>query len=503
MVDIAISLIFVYFTLSLLSSEIQELLKTLLQWKAVHLKESIEGLLGGNVSEQTQQQTQALRTLANQLYSNPLISSLNHSAKGTVASKIVPKVTQVFGDQKSGPSKIPASTFAATLLDEFDVLGLYRKLIVARIEYKLVQAIEPGKETEYDERAKAEIDEVLAAYQGKQISLKVAIQKLAEEAQEDQDLFKPKAFKRYFSTPEAVERVTAKLQISLADGIRIVRACLNLKDNGSFQTALKQLGPNPSFDQVRDTLEQLRQTDPGFDQVVPRSVTQAILLITLFWTSPLFQNIREQEQKVYKIPPELWNNLERLADTALTKVDDLSQEAKQFETEISTWFDQSMERAAGVYARNNKLISLTIALLVAVAANADTFYMVDHFSKAGTIESAVVQVAGDLSPADLDNPDRINQLTANITLPLGWTGDTLAGEHTLTQSLVAAAPTAFGFVQGLPFFVLRLPGWIVTGAAISMGASFWYNLLKKFIDVRNAGQEPPKQTTTSANAPSQ
>ena len=45
-VDITISLIVIYFALSLLSSEIQELLTTLLQWRAVHLKQSIEGLLG-------------------------------------------------------------------------------------------------------------------------------------------------------------------------------------------------------------------------------------------------------------------------------------------------------------------------------------------------------------------------------------------------------------------------------------------------------------------------
>jgi hypothetical protein len=40
--DVAIGLIFVYLILSLLTSEIQELLATLLQWRAAHLKKSIE-----------------------------------------------------------------------------------------------------------------------------------------------------------------------------------------------------------------------------------------------------------------------------------------------------------------------------------------------------------------------------------------------------------------------------------------------------------------------------
>ncbi|NJN75070.1 MAG: hypothetical protein HC796_00885 [Synechococcaceae cyanobacterium RL_1_2] len=46
-VDVVIGLVFIYFILSLLASEIQELLATILQWRAKHLKESIEMLLMG------------------------------------------------------------------------------------------------------------------------------------------------------------------------------------------------------------------------------------------------------------------------------------------------------------------------------------------------------------------------------------------------------------------------------------------------------------------------
>ena len=75
-VDITISLILIYFALSLLSSEIQELLTTLLQWRAVHLKQSIEGLLVGNDPEKSQE----ARELANKIYANPLLRSLNHKS---------------------------------------------------------------------------------------------------------------------------------------------------------------------------------------------------------------------------------------------------------------------------------------------------------------------------------------------------------------------------------------------------------------------------------------
>lgn len=49
-VDVAIGLVFIYLVLSLLSSEIQEILATILQWRAAHLKKSIEILLMGDSS---------------------------------------------------------------------------------------------------------------------------------------------------------------------------------------------------------------------------------------------------------------------------------------------------------------------------------------------------------------------------------------------------------------------------------------------------------------------
>ena len=46
--DIALGLTFIFLVLSLLASEIQEIIGTLLQWRAEHLKQSIEVLLSGN-----------------------------------------------------------------------------------------------------------------------------------------------------------------------------------------------------------------------------------------------------------------------------------------------------------------------------------------------------------------------------------------------------------------------------------------------------------------------
>jgi hypothetical protein len=38
--------------------------------------------------------------------------------------------------------------------------------------------------------------------------------------------------------------------------------------------------------------------------------------------------------------------------------------------------------------------------------------------------------------------------------------------------------------------ITLLPGWIVSGIAIAMGAPFWFDLLGKIVNVRNAGKPP-------------
>ncbi|HEY9605669.1 MAG TPA: hypothetical protein V6C85_28955, partial [Allocoleopsis sp.] len=143
-VEIAIGLIFIYLIFSLLTSEIQELLTTLLQWRAVHLKESIEGLLAG--SNESSQLKQA-RLLANKLYESPVINTLNQEAKGLGASlprqltqaigkfvRDVFKRENVFGDQKSGPSFIALESFATSFLETLGIPGIIQKFTLLRID---------------------------------------------------------------------------------------------------------------------------------------------------------------------------------------------------------------------------------------------------------------------------------------------------------------------------------------------------------------------------------
>ena len=150
-IEIAVGLIFIYLTLSLVASEIQEILSALFQWRAEHLKRSIEQLLAGNSTyaegKERGQNRQAAKMLADRLYDSPLISNLNYEAQGRLASwlrsglhaigaiyRILTFSRNVFGNKTSGPSYIPAETFATSLIERLRLEEFQQVLVRSRFD---------------------------------------------------------------------------------------------------------------------------------------------------------------------------------------------------------------------------------------------------------------------------------------------------------------------------------------------------------------------------------
>jgi len=63
----------------------------------------------------------------------------------------------------------------------------------------------------------------------------------------------------------------------------------------------------------------------------------------------------------------------------------------------------------------------------------------------------------------------------DLKLPIGWAG--------------ASAPNNLW---------LALLGWLITAFALTLGAPFWFDLLKRFVNIRSAGQAPEEKAAGSA-----
>ena len=134
-VNIAIGLIFIYLVLSLLASQIQEVIATLLEWRAEQLTRGIENLVLGDTDPKSEINNKKTYDLVDNLFRNPLIRNLNQTSKSWIAT--IPKkliswlatipVIQKFipQDQQNrntiNPTYLPAETFSSTILSELDI----------------------------------------------------------------------------------------------------------------------------------------------------------------------------------------------------------------------------------------------------------------------------------------------------------------------------------------------------------------------------------------------
>jgi len=497
--DLALGLIFIYLILSLLASEIQELLTTIFQWRAEHLKKSIEILLAGDIKGAEEGR---VIQLANQLYASPLIKNINQEAKGmfvTLPRRLTwsfgsmyrsmknprpgtSKNETIFGNyQNSGPSYIPAETFASTLLETLELPTLVQKLTEARLEkfknhrleeiqeilqqlpilYKEDEHAIPNPIAEEFAQLQTDFDKAVVNFNQGKASLNTSLRRMSE----------------------SVDRYIETLQSELAD-------------NKLYSKGLKQLElfRRDIFDDREQAIliGGLRPNITEVAQAINRhsAVYQEIVAIHQDQDNPAFQRIDEM---IKNLPEAVIESISILAKRGEAKMQRAEEGLNQLRQEIEVGFDRSMDRASGVYKRNAKGVAILIGFVIAVIANADTFHIISRLSKDSTLRATITQNAGAVVARNGNNSitnltdlrDQANQALVDVSLPIGWTDANLNQQIGLLPKQSIRAEK----------IIHMLPGWIITSFALSMGATFWFDLLNKFINVRNAGK-PPISTTS-------
>ncbi|MDZ8259078.1 hypothetical protein [Nostoc sp. ChiQUE01b] len=376
-VDITLGLVFIYLILSLLASEIQELIATLLQWRAKHLRTSIELLLAGGSESEKSDIINAIQ-LVQKLYNDPLINTLNQQAKGKVEKhfqEITKNPNKQILEKQSGPSYLPSETFATTLLDTL----------------KIPQLINHVKHP--SEESRTNLHMILASY---------------------------KELKKGINNP-----------------------------NSASYTKIQEI---------------YGDIDQKFIDFVNNELPD-------------------------EVPNNLIKSLSVIAQRSRIKIGDLTEEANQFKNEVETWFDRSMDRASGVYKRNAKGVAILIGILVAFLTNTDTFHLVKRLSEDSVIRSTITQSASQRIDYINDETARrdIEKLLGNASIPIGW--------QNINQQFELLDTTKSNRVYIRISQVFKLIcGWVVSGFAIAMGAPFWFDILNKVINVRNAGPKPVAYT---------
>jgi hypothetical protein len=234
-------------------------------------------------------------------------------------------------------------------------------------------------------------------------------------------------------------------------------------------------------------------------------------------------------------------------------LDDANNDLDKFRTHTENWFDYTMLRASGWYKNNIQFVLFTIGMVLAITFNVDTVEIITKLSKDDKARDQMVQMASnyvkthnvvktkagkDSIPLDESTyTKRMDSLTkvvdsliakdiknANGLVAIGWdTPQTFAlCMNTKTDKNISEdkklCKECLAFVKGKDqkntdavsraqrFFYLtctifgnpmKMFGFLITALAISLGAPFWFDMLKKIMEMRGTGGKGDNQKNSN------
>jgi hypothetical protein len=189
---------------------------------------------------------------------------------------------------------------------------------------------------------------------------------------------------------------------------------------------------------------------------------------------------------------------------------------------LQSWFNDAMDRLSGWYQRHAQTWAFVLGLLLAVTLNVDTIQISNQLWREPTVRQALIAQAqsAELGQTGTSSPLRLREYYTNyLSIPIGWS--TVPSEN----------PGACGVFPGLDLqpslwingecrtlvnlpamsdgwgWLTKLLGLLLSGVAAAQGAPFWFDVLKKLINIRGAGsvptETPPSLPTQPQSTPSQ
>lgn len=436
--DVVLGLVFVYLLLSLLCTIVNEWIAQARRLRARTLRRGIEALLDDA----------KFKRVTGGLYRHPLIAGLKHGERD--------------------PSYIPGAMFAKAFLAETE-----KKLAA------IGNDLSPGSFL-------ANIDRIVEKYEQLKMEIYRKGQIVAQRVDEAEKVLEQlRQRERTLRRGGATRAELATADNQLATGENVAKNAQREQD-----------------DYIREYL--------GYAGVLDQKLAQL-----------------EAEQTCYRHVAEVLTALVGAEGATLGEL----------ERHLARWYEQAMARVSGWYRRKLLGITLAVAAAVALLFNADTVGMARNIwldgDLAAMIQRTAAAAAQRCSLTDLkagDKPDcsiegLIETIQARRRLPLGWYADAMplargacpegdllrrardearrsagdAGralaERTEADARLRRAETqlAAACAPRVTDYLLWLFGLALTMVALSLGALFWFDVLKRFVTMRSSGNPPAEE----------
>ena len=203
----------------------------------------------------------------------------------------------------------------------------------------------------------------------------------------------------------------------------------------------------------------------------PETLSKALLAVVaeeqkLKLSELSIQQVRDMLKNIDGSHP-LYGILDGLLEETDKTVNDLKKR-------LAEWFDEGMVRISGWYNRRIRWMILLQATVVTVGLNASTIHIAEKLWTDDALRTQLAQQAREY-PENEDGQEQqtqdeqLNQDWERLkSFPIGWNKN-----EDKENIPLACAKTVFG--------------WFLTIMAVSLGAPFWFDLLKKVANIKGSG----------------
>lgn len=180
-------------------------------------------------------------------------------------------------------------------------------------------------------------------------------------------------------------------------------------------------------------------------------------------------------------------------------LEDYVDKVKEYRANVERWFNTVMGQASSWYKENALAWAFAIGLVLSIVFNIDTINITQKLWREPTIRQALVAQAANFELQEgTGNITQVPGYFDSLAIPIGWTTIPAADVSACKQRITPEGQFSFWVggecrvlvnvpvVTDMGGWLLKAVGFVLSAFAARQGAPFWYDVLKKLINIREA-----------------
>ncbi len=233
----------------------------------------------------------------------------------------------------------------------------------------------------------------------------------------------------------------------------------------------------------------------------------------------MLDKLTEGVAAISVISPELNQTLSALFFNLEEFAADKEKQIAAARGNLEGWFNSSMDRVSGVFKRYSQLVAVLLGVSMSLFLNVDTISIAQYLWREPAVRQILVTQASNYQPpegqTDTNPQQTVQQLTqqfGSLSLPVGWDIEMYGNKLQAFGGLAMYNSNCQLFPHNNQYFgipllgsnicitqqrsvdatniLLKLFGILITAGATAQGAPFWFDVLKRFVNLRGTGPNP-------------